>query len=72
MPIDLMVQLDDIGIDFTSIDEYDLFLLMFTGLKNQDTKLIFGDLDLSKFELATNQENGNIVLVDKKNDICNR
>lgn len=29
MPIDMMVQLDDIGIDFSTINEYELFLLLF-------------------------------------------
>lgn len=69
MPIDLMVYLDDAGIDFTSINEYELFLLMFSGLKSQDTSLVFGDLDLSKFNIAANEENGTIVLLDKENDI---
>lgn len=69
MPIDLMVYLDDAGIDFTSINEYELFLLMFTGLKSQDTRLVFGDLDLSKFNIAANEENGTIVLLDEEHDI---
>lgn len=69
MPVDLMVQLDDAGIDFTSINEYDLFLLMFNGLKSQDTSLIFGDLDLKKFRMAVNEQNGNVVLLDAENDI---
>lgn len=69
MPIDLLVQLDDAGIDFTSINEYELFLLMFTGLKSQDTSLIFGDLDLSKFKIAVNEQNGNTVLIDEEHDI---
>ena len=69
MPIDLMVYLEDAGIDFTSINEYELFLLMFAGLKSQDTSLIFGDLDLSKFKIAMNEENGTIVLLDEENDI---
>ncbi len=46
-PIDYMVALDDAGIDFTTINDYDLFLILFGGLKTQNTKLIFGDLDLS-------------------------
>ena len=33
MPIDMMVQLDDAGIDFTSINEYELFLLLFRTLQ---------------------------------------
>lgn len=69
MPIDLLVQLDDAGIDFTSINEYELFLLMFAGFKSQDTSLIFGDLDLSKFKIAVNEDNGTVVLLDEEHDI---
>lgn len=69
MPVDLMVQLDDADIDFTSINEYELFLLMFAGLKTQNTSLVFGDLDLSKFKMAVNEQNGNIVLLDKEHGI---
>lgn len=39
MPIDMMVQLDDIGIDFSTINEYDLFLILFNTLKSMDTRL---------------------------------
>lgn len=69
MPIDMMVQLDDIGIDFTIITEYQLFQLLFPTLQSQDTHLIFGDLDLSKFEPATNNQNGQFVFYDEENDI---
>ena len=69
MPIDLMVLLDDAGMDFTKMNEYDLFLIMFGGLATQDTSLIFGDLDLSKFKLDVNPQNGNFVLYDKENNI---
>ncbi len=69
MPIDLMCQLDDVGIDFTSINEYELFLLMFEGLKSQDTSLIFDNLDLSKFKVVVNGQNGSIVLFDSEHNI---
>jgi len=69
MPIDMMVQLDDIGIDFTSINEWELFLLVFNGLRSQDTRLVLGDLDLSQFKIAVNEQNGNVVLLDEARDI---
>ena len=69
MPIDVMVQLDDAGIDFTEITEYELFVIMFGSIRNADTSLIFGDLDISKFEPAINESNGRVVLIDKENDI---
>lgn len=69
MPIDLMVQLDDAGYDFTTLNEWELFLLMFGGIKFQDTHMIFGDLDLSKFKLAINEQNGTVILLDDEHDI---
>ena len=63
MPIDMMVQLDDMGIDFTTINEYDLFQMVFETLKTEDTSLIFGDLDLSRFRTAVS-ENGNQILLN--------
>lgn len=65
MPVDMLVQLDDIGIDFTTINEWDLFLLLFGTLKGRDTSLVFGDLDLSKFQIAINPQNNNTII---KND----
>ena len=64
-PIDMMVPLDDAGIDYTSINDYDLFVLMFEGLKAQDTSMIFGVLDLTKFHVAINKQNGNIILLEE-------
>lgn len=69
MPIDFICQLDDAGIDFDSITEYDLFLLLFFSVASKDTSLLFGDLDLTKFKLAENEQNGMMVLYDEENDI---
>lgn len=68
-PADMMVQLDDMGIDFTTIDEYQLFLSTFIAMKDADTSLIFGDLDISKFQLSINPVNNMVVLRDNKNQI---
>ena len=69
MPIDFMVLLDDAGIDFTTINAYQMFLMLFKSIQSKDTSLIFGDLDMSKFEMAVNEQNGQIVLLDKEHDI---
>lgn len=64
MPVDMMVQLDDIGIDFTKINEYELFLLLFEGIKNAPyINLVFEDLDLKNFQMAVDKS-GEIFLVD--------
>lgn len=68
-PIDYMVSLDDCGVDFTTIDDYTLFLGLFMGIREEDTSLILGDLDLSKFQYAISEQNGLPLLVDTENDI---
>lgn len=68
-PIDMLVQLDEAGIDFTTISDFDLFLMIFEELKTRDTSLIFGDLNLSNFEYAVDGESEKVVLVDRENDI---
>ena len=69
MPIDFLLQLDDAGIDFSTINEWDLFLMLFPSIQQQDTRLIFKDLDLSKFSMMMQEATGKIVLVDKEHDI---
>ncbi len=64
MPVDFMVQLDDIGVDFTAISEYELFLLLFNALKDRDTSLIFDGLNLKEFMPAVNPQNSMLVLRD--------
>jgi len=63
-PYDMMVQLDDMKIDFTKINEWDLFCLLFNELRTRDLSLIFDGLDLKDFVSAENKQNGNIVLIN--------
>lgn len=69
MPIDYMVLLDDMGLDFSNMNAYDLFLLLFPAIQSQDTSLIFGDMSLEHFTRMVNEQNGLTVLVDPVNDI---
>jgi hypothetical protein len=78
-PYDMMVQLDDMGIDFTEITEYELFLVMFHTIAEQDTSMLFGDLDLSKFKpvidqsgdvLLRDSDTGYVIDIALYNDIC--
>ena len=50
-PWDMPSALDDAGINFMKITEWELFNSTVTGLSVEKTKLIFGDLDFSKFQL---------------------
>ena len=69
MPIDCMVGLDDAGIDFTTINDYDLFLLLFNGIRNSDTSLVFGDLDLSEFVVDKSNDDKEYVVRNPEGDI---
>lgn len=65
-PYDMMVQLDDNGIDFTKINAFELFCLMSGKLKEMDTSLVLGDLNLKDFRTALNEESGNLILLNMK------
>ena len=70
-PFDLMVELDDIGIDYESITDYQLFVLMMESIaiNEDDTTIFFGNLNLKNFQEAVNPKNGEKGLWDKNNDI---
>ena len=70
-PFDLMVELDDIGIDYESITDYQLFVLMMESIaiNEDDTTIFFGNLNLKNFQEAVNPKNGEKVLWDKNNEI---
>ena len=68
-PYEMMVQLDDAGIDFTKINAFELFCLMMPNLKRIDTSLVFGDLNLQNFRPAIKEDDKTTVLWDKEADI---
>lgn len=68
-PRDMMLQLHNVGIDYTTINEFELFCMLFSGLQSMNTHLVFGDLDLTKFQYAKNTNTNEIVLRDEENDI---
>lgn len=55
-PFQYMVQLDDIGIDFTTISDYELFQSLFLMYTKSNLSLLFGDLDMSDFGLYKNKK----------------
>lgn len=69
MPIDFMVQLDDAGIDFTTINAFDLFIMLSEGLKKVDTSLVLKDINLSEFELCVNNQTKKLVLYNQESGV---
>ena len=68
-PYDMMVQLDAVGVDFTTINAFELFCMQFGVLQDMNTELVFGDLDLSKFVPAMNRKTSEMVLYDSENNL---
>lgn len=68
-PYEMMAQLNEVGIDFTQINDYELFCLLFKKLQEMDTSLVFGDLLLSDFYIAEKEPNHNVVLYNPKTDV---
>lgn len=69
IPSDMPSQLDDLGINYMEIEDFDLFMMLTRGLPKEKTYILFGDLDLSKFEPCFNQINNEKCLYDRNNDI---
>lgn len=51
-PTSNRVMLWDNGLDWNKLSDYDLFLMLYKSLKNDATKLIFGDIDFQKFVVS--------------------
>ena len=78
--IDRCAQLEDMGIDYTKISDFEMFM-MFAGLLSPDelkrenfeaisTRILFGDLDFSKFIVA--EKNGERCLANCDNVIFDK
>lgn len=66
-PFQYMVQLDDMGVDFTTISDYELFMMLFTVYAKSDLSIIFGNLNVSDFVIKSNKHRN--FLYNAKNDI---
>jgi hypothetical protein len=66
IPSDMKANLDDMGLDWMEVDDYELFMMLTQTLTPDRTHLLFGDLDFSKLRPFRNNQNGDIVLADKE------
>ena len=51
-PTSNRVMLWDNGLDWNKLSDYDLFLLLYKSLKDGVARLLFGDIDFTKFEIC--------------------
>lgn len=62
-------QLADAGYDWETIDDFKMFHMLAPSLTKEQTYLVLGDIDLSKFKLFEHKETGEPVMFDQENDI---
>ena len=67
-PYDMAVELFDSGIDYQSINEWDLFFNIATKIPIELSCILFGKLNFQDFTLHVNEENGLKCLVNKFNN----
>jgi hypothetical protein len=65
IPSDMKSILFDMGIDYENIDDFELFIMLSKGFTKDDTYLLLGDLDLSKFQVYKNKDNDELVMYDE-------
>lgn len=69
-PSDFKVMLWDNGTDWNKVKEFEFFASFAPSLTPDKTKILFGDLDFSKFRLAQKTETGELVLYNEEMDFA--
>lgn len=60
---------DQMELDWTQVEDFDLFIMFSQTMTPDKTGIIFGDLDFSKFKPYPHPQNGEVILADKENGI---
>ena len=70
VPYDLMVQFDDMGIDYETITEYQLFLMLLQSFADskQDISIVLGGLDIQKLKIAENTKTNEKVMINESGE----
>lgn len=66
-PFDMPYYLDQMGVDFEQITPFELFCIMIQGISHEETQMLFGDLNFSKFVVV--QRDMDIILLNDKGEI---
>ena len=70
IPSDMKANLDDMGLDWMEVDDFELFIMLSQTLTPDRTKLLFGDIDLSKLRPYKHPNiEDEIILADKQTGI---
>ena len=66
IPSDMKAQLDDMGLDYEQLEDFELFIMLAPTLSKESTSILFGDIDFSKLKIFKNPQNDQIVLADRE------
>ena len=66
---DFKSELFDRGCDYTKVSDLEMFHIATAGMPNELTRVIFGELDFTKFQLYRQKDDGQLVMFDKENNI---
>ena len=69
IPSDMKSQLWDMGLDWTEMDDYELFIMLSQTLSKDRTSILFGNLDFQKLKPYKHKQNDGIVLADIESGI---
>ncbi len=62
IPSDMKSQLADSKIDYEEISDFELFIMLTRNLTQEQTKLLLGNIDLSKLEVEKNEQTDELIL----------
>lgn len=68
-PYQYMVQLDDMGIDYTEISNYELFMTLFPMYGKSDLSMLFFDMNTNDYGVYVDQTNDTNILYSPTNGI---
>ena len=70
IPSDMKSMLwDQMGLDWTEVEDFELFMMLAQTMTLDKTSIVFGDLDFSKMRPFRNNQNGDVVLADKESGV---
>ena len=64
IPSDMKSSLFDMGLDWTQIEDFQLFIMLSQSLSQKQTEIILGDIDLQRMKPVENLQNGEVILRD--------
>lgn len=55
-PSDMMVQLEDMGVKYEDVSDYELFCTLVKNIPQEESQIFFGDVDFTKFQRGVRGE----------------